>query len=327
LQQGNNGVSDTLEKERPVFGAKYFSVKKLLDHYGLKKPLDWEEVFGNGYPVEVEIGCGLGEFLNRTAAGCLEKNFVGIEIEWKRLVKTMRKLEAARLSNARLFKLDAAVVFERLIAPRSLAMVYCLFPCPWPKKKHAKNRLFSTKFLRLVNSRLSKGGELQVVTDYQPYVEWIKEASRNTGFKTSTRLIKPRFDTKFEKKWVSAGQNEFFEIIFTKQRHINVPLKEDVELKRFAIKDFVPERFSMEDEKGAVTLIFKDIVFDARRQKAMVQVLVAEENLSQYAWINVEKGADRWRIYLSPGQSLFPTMGINRAIETVYRSAQKTMRD
>jgi tRNA (guanine-N7-)-methyltransferase len=272
----------------------------------------------------VEIGCGLGEFLTRTATASPEKNFVGIELEWKRLVKTLRKVESSGLNNVRVFRLDAVVVFERLFAPRSIAKVYCLFPCPWPKKKHTKHRLFSRNFLRLLNSRLASGGELLLVTDHYPYVEWIRGQLRSTGLELAERKIAPQFDTKFERKWTAGGQREFFEMYFKKKRHIDVPLKEDAAVRKFYEKDFSADRFHVQDHKGEVIVISKDFLFDEKRKRAMVNLLVSEENLTQNVWISIAKAGDRWRISLPRGGIVFPTAGINKALELVAQAVRKT---
>lgn len=303
---------------------KYLSLKPLIDPYETDRPFRWERFFGNPRPVDVEIGCGLGEFLVRTAAAAPEKNFVGIEMEWKRLVKTLRKIELSGLGNVRVLRLDAVAAFERLFAPRSIDKIYCLFPCPWPKEKHIKHRLFSRNFLRLLNSRMTAGGELLVVTDHYPYVEWIRGHLRATGLGLAERKISPRFDTKFERKWTAAGQREFFEMHFSKKRHIDVPLKEDAPVKKFYEKDFSPDRFQMQDHKGDVTVIPKDFLFDGKQRKAMVHVLVSEENLTQNVWISIARSGEKWRIALPRGGIVFPTAGVNKALELVARAVQKT---
>lgn len=304
--------------------AKYFSLKPLVDHYGTVRPLNWRQLFKNAHPVDVEIGCGLGEFLAKTAATSPERNFIGIELEWKRLVKTLRKVESSRLGNVRVLRLDATVAFERLFAPRSIDKVYCLFPCPWPKKKHAKHRLFSRNFLRLLNSRLTSGGELLLVTDHYPYVEWIRGQMRSAGLGLTERNIAPQFDTKFERKWTASGQQEFFEMHFKKKRHIDVPLKEDAPVRKFYEKDFSADRFQIQDHKGEVVVISKDFLFDEKRKRAMVNVLVSEENLTQNVWISIAKAKDQWRISLPRGGIVFPTVGVNKALELVAQAVRKT---
>ena len=105
-------------------------------------PFDQQDVFGRKAPLEVEVGFGTGEYLVRMAAASPERDFLGFEQCAKRILKTLRKIHEARLTNVRLMRLDAVWAFRYLLQERSLARVHCLFPCPWPKKRHVRHRLF-----------------------------------------------------------------------------------------------------------------------------------------------------------------------------------------
>ena len=113
----------------------------------MKRPADWSGHFASAQPVDVEIGFGNGDFLVRTAQTQPQRNFVGIEQQWERVYKTLKKVNRSEIDNVRVLLVDAWVALERLFLPRSIERIYCLFPCPWPKKEHAKHRLFSQSFL------------------------------------------------------------------------------------------------------------------------------------------------------------------------------------
>jgi len=310
--------------------SQYCSFKSLISPYALKRPVDWSEQFGRHAPVDVEIGFGMGEVLMRMAQQSAERNFIGIEQHWERICKTLRVITKQQsavpgiLENIRILRTDARVVFERLFASESIDTVYCLFPCPWPKKGHVKHRLFSHHFLRLLNNRLKKGGALKIVTDFYPYFEWVLEQAKHTGFRAETRTIQSRYDTKFERKWREEGQEEFFEIHLLKKRHLKVPVKEDVALKGYTLNDFHADRLRLHDEKGDISVIFKDTVFDQDKQKVMVHALVAEEHLTQHFWITIVKKQKTWRVTRADGQNFFPTPGIARALALVYEAAKKS---
>lgn len=298
--------------------------------YALKKPINWDEQFSRRAPIDVEIGFGLGEVLVRMAHKSSDRDFVGIEQHWERITKTLRTITMEQsadqdaLRNIRILKVDARVVFERLFASKSIDSVYCLFPCPWPKKGHVKHRLFSNNFLKLLNNRLKKNGELKIVTDFYPYCEWILEQVKHTGFQVCTKFVSSQYDTKFERKWREEGQEDFFELHFQKKRHIHGHLKEDVALKNYYLDDFNAESFVLIDTKGDISVIFKDMIFDENKQKAMIYVLVAEEHLTQHFWITIVKKHKRWCVARAEGQNFFPTAGIAKALELVYEAAKKS---
>ena len=306
------------------------SFSSLISAYELDRPVDWDVQFARHAPIEVEIGFGMGETLMRLAQRRPQHNFIGIEQHWERICKTLRAMTKAHstdpsaFKNIRVMKIDARVAFERLFTSRSIDALYCLFPCPWPKKKHIKHRLFDRAFLRLVNDRLKAGGELTIVTDFSPYREWILEQVPGTGFTAKTRTVQPQFDTKFERKWLEEGQKEFFEIDLRKTKHIRTPVKRDTVLKSYSLKQFHARQLRLKDVKGKPSIIFKDVLYDADRQQAMVHALIAEEHLMQHFWVTILKKQNVWKVARADGQNFIPTPGIAKALALVYQAAKDT---
>lgn len=304
------------------------SLSPLVDFYSTDKPIQWDKIFHRQAPLQVEIGFGMGEVLLRKAQESPEINFIGIEYNWERIYKTIKSIDRinrskAQLNNIRILRLNAWAAFERLFQEQSVQHIYSLFPCPWPKKSHIKHRLFSREFLQLLNNRLHAGGTLQIVTDYFPYFEWIKEQNDPIYFFLQEDGIKPRFGTKFERKWLEEGQEEFFELNLLKNQHIHCRVKEDVELKSYQLKNFSPEKFTFEDVKGDVAVVLKDRLYDSEKQQLLLRVIVSEQHLIQNFWAMIRKNKDFWRLCKMEGQHFFPTPGINKALESIYFSAVK----
>ncbi len=299
----------------------------IIPYCEIERPVLWHEHFGRRAPLEVEIGSGLGEFLVRSASAHPWSDYVGIEFNWERICKTLARIaeehQRGGLKNVRLLKIDARVAFERLFLPQSIDHIHCLFPCPWPKKGHIKHRLFSNTFLKLVNSRLKQGGRVKIVTDFLPYREWIRGEMAGSGFEVAVGTIEARYDTKFERKWQKEGQKEFYEVNLTKTGSIVVPVKEDTPLQAYPLKRFDPQRFCFENQAGAISVIFKEMLFDPLKQKAMVHVIAAEEELAQHVWVTVVKKGEIWRVCKSDGQSILPTPAVARAVELVYEAGKK----
>ena len=285
-----------------------------------ERPINWRERFGRKTNLEVEIGFGNGEFLVRQAQAHPELDFAGIELKWVLIQKALRKIAKANLTNVRLVRVDARIAFDRLFVPQSLHRVHSLFPDPWPKKRHMKHRLFSHAFLRLLNSRLVSGGEARIITDYQPYSDWILEQVPGTGLEAIYKTIPPRFGTKYETKWHESGQKEFYELKFLKREHVEIPLKEDRPLKTYHLEQFDPDRFHPMDERGETVVEFKEFLYDPKHPKGMALVVVAEENLTQRFWIEIGKSRDRWYIRPAQGCGVVPTAGVQRALDLAYNA-------
>lgn len=302
----------------------YGSLAPFLDVAGLDMPVDWAAVFGNSGPLEVEIGFGTGEYITASAARDSGCDFVGFEEDAKRTIKTLRKVHQAGLKNIRLMKLDAVLGLKHLFLPGSLRKVHCLFPCPWPKKRHTKHRLFQKDILRLIHSRLVDGGELLIVTDHEPYADWIAGNLMPDDFQLERRTVRARFDTKFERKWRAAGQEEFFELVLTKTGGRSIDHKEIKRVKVYFLKDLAPERIIPEPQAGPITIQFGDLLFDVARKKGMIHAIITEDRRSQHAWVGLAQTSKGWCVSLAEGSAVLPTDGVRRAVELVYEAALRS---
>jgi len=304
--------------------AFYISLKPFLNHGALHRPTDWRDVFANNLPLEVEIGFGNGEYLERISRENPQVNFVGFEQYCERIHRTLRKLSRTGLDNVRVLRLDARAGLERFFNPKTIAKVHCLYPPPWPKKSDAKHRLFTTEFLKLINSRLIDGGVLKIVTDYHPYIDWIKENIPDTGFSVDFKNIQANYGTKFEKKWVEGGQSEFYELLLTKHSHIPVYVKEDSTLQSYLIDHFDSDNFGFKDySHEGVAVSFKEILYDAKKKVALVHVIACDGPVAQNIRIVIAHSPKGWRINLAEGTMLMPTMAVSQALECVYQAAKK----
>jgi len=318
-----------VRSQQPDIASAYY----IFYHY-LSRPLNVAEIFGREAPLEIEIGFGLGDYLIRRAQGLAAKNFIGIDVEPMCVYRTLHKLSTINQSlegrgavkNIRLLHMPAEVALERLFHQKSVDRMYSLFPCPWPKKRHVKHRTFSKDFLRLVNSRLKRGGALMVVTDWWPYCEWIKDQAPRTGFAIEIRRINAKYQTKYERKWRAGGQKRFYEILFSKVKHISVPVKEDAVVRNYIVPQFDPRQFCFKDITGPTAIILKDFIFDARKKKGMVHLVVQEKSLVQYVWVMIAPHAKGFKISLANGNAVLPTEAVARAVSDVARAARRIIR-
>lgn len=311
---------------------KTLAARVFLQHYHGERPIDWDQIFEDRGPLQIEIGFGLGEFLLRNVTDFPERRYVGIELDWGRMNKCFRQI--ARLPQEqqrciarrlRVMHVDARDAFERLVRPGAVDRIECLFPCPWPKDRHEHHRLFSRDFLRLLNSRLRQGGQLRVVTDDAAYADWVAAQVPGSDLQLTRDTIPALFGTKFEKKWAAGGQRLFYELIFCKQRHATVPLKKDVAMQAFYHEEFIPERFRFDqDIDHEIAVVAKDWLYDARQEKGVVRVVVSEGHLTQHFWIMIVKTEKGWCVLRSEGQQVLPTEGTARAIALISRAVQRT---
>ena len=135
--------------------------------------IDWQELFGNANPVEIEVGFGKGLFLVTEATNRPETNFFGIEIIRKYQRYASNRIATRQLANCKTCWADAKRVLRDLVPPDSVETVHVFFPDPWWKSKHKKRTLFTPEFARIVLGVLKPGGVLHFVTDVADYFEMV----------------------------------------------------------------------------------------------------------------------------------------------------------
>ena len=123
--------------------------------------------------VVLEIGCGHGHFLTAYAAAHPRKFCVGFDIELDRIVRAGRKRRRAELEeNLAFVRAEATEFFAALPEHVRFSDVFILFPDPWPKRRHHKNRMIRPEILSALAAHAA-GGEhatrLYFRTDYAPY--------------------------------------------------------------------------------------------------------------------------------------------------------------
>ncbi len=177
------------------------------------RSLQWEVLFGNANPVELEIGTGKAGFLLRRAHAYPDRNFLGIEWANKFYRYAVDRMERWQMGNVRLLRIDARH-FIREVCPRdSLTALHVYHPDPWPKKRHHKRRLFEPVFVATAVQCLVPGGRLAVQTDHAEYFEVIRTLLRahpdlvEVPFDDADfGVVAARVETNFEIKYLRAGR-------------------------------------------------------------------------------------------------------------------------
>lgn len=166
--------------------------------------LDFQKMFGRSAPVEIDLGCGDGNFLCALASQQPNVNHLGVERMFGRSRSACRKLAAAGLTNARVLRGEISSLLAQMIPAGSVAAFYLLFPDPWPKRRHHSRRVVTRDFLRLIHAALAPAGKLLIVTDQPEYFRAIEFAAQGlTGFDLemsdgSDGMPKSTFEQRYE---------------------------------------------------------------------------------------------------------------------------------
>jgi tRNA (guanine-N7-)-methyltransferase len=181
-----------------------------IDPATLAPPFDWAALFGNGRPVEIEIGSGKGMFLKEAGRARPEVNFLGVERASRFYRTAVERVTRAGLANVRLLRADGLDVLDRWVVPGSIGALHVYFPDPWPKKRHLKRRISRPAFHELAARALPPGADLCLATDHAEYGEAIRALFAATDSRFEPRdwpTDDPgRLPTNYALKWERAGR-------------------------------------------------------------------------------------------------------------------------
>lgn len=287
-------------------------------------PFDWNEEFAREAPLRLEIGFGNGEFLAKCATADPHSDFVGIEMTWGSIKRASGFARRAGASNVRLLWEDARASVAWNFQEKSLTSITALYPCPWPKKRHAKFRLFQPNFMKLCNSRLKEACQMVIVTDSSDYRDEILQNNTRelTGFTSTLETIPASFDTKYEKKWQDTGQTEFYRLTFTKVDHHSIANPETFPMKHHVVPYLDPETFAPQDEKTSFTVQFKQFIFDPKQNIGLQEVYTHENSIEQHFYVRIKKQEKGWKIHPAGGPPLLPIKSAQRALDICKETAE-----
>ena len=126
-------------------------------------------LFGREAPREMEIGCGKGRFIVRSAQTMPERDFLAVELASRYYRVGLDRADRRGLTNLKMLCGDALFLIRHVLGDASLRAVHVLFPDPWPKKRHNKRRMFRPEFMNAVLRVLEDGGELNAASDHADY--------------------------------------------------------------------------------------------------------------------------------------------------------------
>ncbi|MCX6580191.1 MAG: tRNA (guanosine(46)-N7)-methyltransferase TrmB [Candidatus Aminicenantes bacterium] len=163
-------------------------------------------------PVVMEIGCFMGYTVLELAGRNPDLNILGVDIKYKRVVKSCHKIKRAGLRNAAIAIGDARELLT-VIPDRSLYGILAFFPDPWRRQKHEKHRFLNDHFFETLSNKLTAGGFIWVKTDSKPYVDEITERVKKYDFIITEGLSLDR-----GRPLIGEDHRTFFEQLFTEMQ-------------------------------------------------------------------------------------------------------------
>lgn len=164
--------------------------------------------------VDVEIGTGAGMHFAYQAQKEKDRFIVGLELKYKPLIQSIRRVHASGQRNAaicRFHAFDLDLLFEK----NEINNVFIHCPDPWTSPRKPQNRVVNRSMLNQIYDMQRPGSFLEFKTDSREYFLWaaeeIKATKYHVEFKTNNlykdggRYFENNFQTSFEKIFVDKG--------------------------------------------------------------------------------------------------------------------------
>ena len=194
----------TNPSDKPFIPTEELATHKLTDLLPIKNA-----------PTHLDIGTGLGHFLETLAQINHTDNWIGLEYDGKILKRAVRRVRRSTPNNTILLAVKAMPFLLETVPPQSLDHIWINFPDPWPKLRHIERRHSNPATLNLLSSRLKIGGTVHLATDVPTYLEEMsaglsKMPEFASGCDARWQRETLNVQTKYERKWLGQGKSIFY---------------------------------------------------------------------------------------------------------------------
>lgn len=143
--------------------------------------IDWQSLFNNEHPVDLEIGCGRPHFFFDRVINHPERNIVGVEWKYEFMAQAQRRIARESHKNALALHGNAWLLVPLLFRPNTISQVFINFPDPWWKLRHKKRLVLNDVFLDALGLRMKNDGFILLQTDVLELFETYRELIENHG--------------------------------------------------------------------------------------------------------------------------------------------------
>ena len=179
----------------------------------------WIKEFKNqNNPINLELGCGKGQFIAQLAVQNPDINYIAIDLVdamlglAKRNVEQVYREQNKEVENLILTRFDIERITMILGKQDNIKRIYINFCNPWPKGKHRKKRLTHTRQLEKYKTFLAEDGEIYFKTDDDDLFNGSLGYFEESGFK----ILDKTYDLYAEPIWDNNIETEH-EKMFSEQ--------------------------------------------------------------------------------------------------------------
>lgn len=169
------------EERAPLLLEKVLYIPKYYHKHEEWPKEPFEDVLASYDTAFVEYCSGNGTWIAEKAKESPKTLWIAVEKRFDRVQKIWSKQQNFALDNLLIVSGDANIFVQFYLREASVDRVFINFPDPWPKERHAKNRLLQEPFIQRMWKSVKSQGEVTLVTDDIDYsLQMIQEMQRNT---------------------------------------------------------------------------------------------------------------------------------------------------
>lgn len=152
----------------------------------------WKSTFKVERPLQIELGCGKGQFIANLAFQNPNINFIGVDLIDTMLGLAKRNVEEVykdkEIDNVILTRCNIEQILDMMDKEDTVDRIYINFCNPWPRGKHHKKRLTHPKQIELYKTFLKENEEIHFKTDddnlFVDSLHYFEEVGFETIWKT-----------------------------------------------------------------------------------------------------------------------------------------------
>jgi tRNA (guanine-N7-)-methyltransferase len=172
-----------------------------------------QDLFKNGNPITIELGCGKGEYTVGLANNFPQNNFIGIDIKGARMWRGAKTANEQKLPNVAFLRTRIEFI-NSFFSSDEVDEIWITFPDPHPGGRNSNKRLTSPWFLNSYRIFLKDKGLIHLKTDNKELYDFTCKVLSHNNVETiisTDDLYTEKIDnilsirTHYEKIFLDAG--------------------------------------------------------------------------------------------------------------------------
>jgi tRNA (guanine-N7-)-methyltransferase len=172
-----------------------------------------QDLFKNGNPITIELGCGKGEYTVGLANNFPQNNFIGIDIKGARMWRGAKTANEQKLPNVAFLRTRIEFI-NSFFSSHEVDEIWITFPDPHPGGRNSNKRLTSPWFLNSYRLFLKDKGLIHLKTDNKELYDFTCKVLSHNNVETiisTNDLYTEKIDnilsirTHYEKIFLDAG--------------------------------------------------------------------------------------------------------------------------